>query len=314
MSLQCRHGQEHGYHHHHHVGLAEGITPTYVKKLQWVLILAVIYLAAQAAGSFLSGSLALLADAGHKLADVGAISLALIASWFSHLASSPKKTFGYYRLEIIAALLNGLTLIFMALYILWEAYERVSSHGHAHIEGGIMFIVASAGLIINLISAKLLFPARELNLNVKGALFHIMADIADSLGAMLTAGAIMLFNITWLDTVLSVVIASLVLLSAFRIFREAFYILMESAPKRLHIPSMEQFIREQKGVLEVHDLHIWTITTGKDALLAHVKVTDEAFRHEIARELEKELRERFDLCHITIQLEPPDFVEDAIPF
>jgi cobalt-zinc-cadmium efflux system protein len=314
MGIHCRHGQEHNYHHHHHVGLAEGITPIYVKKLQWVLALAILYLVAQALGAFFSGSLALLADAGHKLADVGSISLALIASWFSHLASSPKKTFGYYRLEIIAALMNGLTLILMALYILWEAYERLSRHEAVHIEGGIMLAVAGVGLLINLVSAKLLYPVKELNLNVKGALFHIMADIADSLGTMLTAGAIMLFQVTWLDSLMSVLIASLVLYNACRIFRDAFHILMEAAPGHLHLPTVEQFIRQRSGVLDVHDLHVWTITTGKDALLAHVKVTQEAFRHEIARALEKDLREQFELCHITIQLEPPDFVEEAIPF
>jgi cobalt-zinc-cadmium efflux system protein len=131
---------------------------------------------------------------------------------------------------------------------------------------------------------------------------------------MLTAASIVMFHVLWLDACMSVIIASLVLYNAFRIFKEAFHILMEFAPKRLNIPQIEQFIRGQDGVLDVHDLHIWTITTGKDALLAHVKVTQEAFKHDIARALEKDLREQFELCHITVQLEPPDFVEEAIPF
>lgn len=314
MTDHCAHGQAHEYHHHHHVGLAKEIAPEYLKKLQWVLCLAIVYLFAQAIGSYLSGSLALLADAGHKLADIFAISLALFASWFSHLASSPRKTFGYYRLEIVAALLNALLLMAMAFYILWEAYERLSHPGHAEIEGGIMLGVACFGLIINLVAAWLLFPSRKQNLNVKGALFHLVADIVDSLGTMLTAGAILLFKLTWLDAVMSVIIAALVLYNAVRILKEAFHILMEAAPHHLEVKEIETFIRTREGVLDVHDVHVWTITTGKDALLAHVKVTQEAFQHELARVLEKDLRERFDLCHITVQLEPPDFVEEAIPF
>lgn len=314
MIDHCRHGQEHSHHYHHHEGLAEGITPKYVKKLQIVLVLAIIYLFIQAVGSYYSGSLALLADAGHKLADVGAISLALIASWFSHLAKSSRKTFGYYRLEILAALTNSTTLIFMAGYILYEAYERFLQKSSGHIHGDTMLVVALIGLVINLVAAKILYPSRELNLNIKGALFHIVADIADSLGTMLTAIGILLFKLYWLDTAFSVIIALIVLYNAIRVFKEAFHILMESSPKHLDVNAIEAFLRKREGVLDVHDLHVWTITTGKNALLAHVKVSEETFQHDIARSLEAALRDEYDLCHITIQLEPPDFQEDAIPF
>lgn len=314
MMTHCRHGREHDYHHHYHAGLAEGIAPQYLKKLQIALVLAIFYLFAQFFGSILSGSLALLADAGHKLADVWAIALALTATWVSRITSSPRKTFGYHRLEIIAALLNGITLILMALYILWEAYGRFVSHAGIHIHGGPMLGIAGLGLLINLLSAWVLYPAKELNLNVKGALFHVMADIADSLGNMLTAVAILIFRVSWLDTVMSVVIASLVLYSALRLFREAFHILMEAAPRHLDVDEVKQFIQEREGVLDVHDVHIWTITTGKDALTAHVRVTQDAFQHDIARALEADLRNCFEFCHITVQMEPPDFVEEAAPF
>src|SRR5262249_16848033 len=126
--------------------------------------------------------------------------------------------------------------------------------------------------------------------------------------------SIVMFHVLWLDACMSVIIASLVLYNAARIFKEAFHILMEFAPKRLNIPQIELFIREREGVLDVHDLHICTITTSKNDLLAHWKVTKKAFKHEIARALEKDLREQFELCHITVQLEPPDFMEEAIPF
>jgi cobalt-zinc-cadmium efflux system protein len=314
MTDECRHGKQHYHHHHHHVGLAEGITPTYVKKLQVAMALAIIYFVSQAVGGHYSGSLALFADAGHKLADIGAIALALFASWFSNMSSSPRKTFGYYRLEILAALINSVGLIVIAFFILAEAFGRIAHHSHINIEGGIMMAVAIFGLVINIISARILFPARELNLNVKGALFHLMTDIMNSIGEMLTAAGILFFHLNWLDTLVSIIIAVLVLYNASRLFLEAINILMESAPGHLNIEDIRRFILQKHGVTDVHDLHVWTITTGKDALLAHVRVTDERFTYQTAHHLERELRETFDLCHITVQLEPPGFEEEAIPF
>jgi cobalt-zinc-cadmium efflux system protein len=311
MSDECRHGKHHFHHHHHHVGLAEGITPIYIKKLQIAVGLALLYFVIQAVGSFYSGSLALLADAGHKLADIGSISLALFASWFSHLSVSPRKTFGYHRLEILAALLNGIGLVIVALFILWEAISRVIHHTEVHIEGGLMLGVSLCGLLINIISARVLYPAKELNLNVKGALFHIMADIINSLGETITAVSILFFHAVWLDTAVSAVIASLVLYNALRLFMEALNILMESAPEHLNLDDIRAFILETRGVTDVHDLHVWTITTGKDALLAHVLVNTEHFTYQTSHQLEKSLRDTFDLCHITLQLEPPGFQEDA---
>ncbi len=310
---ECRQGQHH-HHHHHHVGLAEGMAPEYASKLRFVLFLAIFYFVAQAVGSYYSGSLALLADAGHKLADIGAIALAVFAAWFSRLSSSPQKTFGYFRLEILAALVNGLSLFLMALFILWEAYQRQLGHGHAEIEGGAMLAVAGLGLVINLAAAAVLYPVREFNLNVKGALLHIVADLLNSAGTMLAALGILLFHLTWLDTAVSVLIALLVLWNASRIFAEAFNILMESAPRRLSPETVRDYIMRHDGVTDVHDLHIWTITTGRDALLAHVTVTQDAFSHQTVCGLERDLRETFDLCHITVQLEPPGFEEDEILF
>lgn len=313
MADQCRHGQHH-HHHQHHAGSAEGITPHYVRKLQIAVGLGIVYLTAQVLGSVFSGSLALMADAGHKLADIGSITLALFASWFSTLSSSPQKTFGFYRLEILAALVNGILLVIMSAVILYEAFERFTGQGHLEIEGHIMFGVAVLGLLLNLVAARILFPARDFNLNVKGALFHIMADIASSLGTMLTALGILFFKAYWMDSMISVVIATLVLYNGIMIFMEAFHILMEASPRHLDVTGIRRYLSERPGVTDVHDLHVWTITTGKNALLAHVSVAQDAFHHETAQSLEKQLRDTFDLCHITVQLEPPGFEEDEIPF
>lgn len=309
----CRHGQEHHHHHHHHIGLAEGITPAYVQKLRVVALLAFLYLVIQFVGSLLSGSLALMADAGHKLGDIAAILLALFAGWFAGLARSPRYTFGFHRLEIMAALVNATGLLVTACIILWEAKERFD-HPVAHIEGGLMMGGAFLGLLINLLSARILYPARELNLNVKGALLHVIADILNSVGEMITAACIILFHIFWLDTIISVIIAALIFVNAARLLRTTLNILMESSPPHLNVAGIRDFIQRQPGVTEVHDLHVWTITTGKNALLAHVRVAQDAFRHDAAREMEQCLRDAFDLCHITIQLEPPGFQESTIPF
>ena len=313
MSKPCHHGQS-ASHRHHHIGVAEGVSPIYTHKLRIALALGVCYFFAQVLGAYFSGSLALLADAGHKLADILAMALALGASWFASLATSPRKTFGYHRLEILAAFLNGMGLFFIALFILWEAAQRFLAGTVVEVEGGIMLGVSLVGLVINIVSAVVLYPSRDMNLNVKGALFHLMADIADSVGTFLTALGVLLFHITWLDTLLSSIIAALVMMNAIRLFREAFNILMESAPPHLPLQTIREYILARPTVLGVHDIHIWTVTTGKDALLAHVQVEQENFNQQTVRQLEHDLRERFDFCHLTIQLEPPGFEEAPIPF
>ncbi|WP_303674909.1 cation diffusion facilitator family transporter [Vampirovibrio chlorellavorus] len=314
MSNDCHHGRQHIRHHHHHIGVAEGLSVQHVKKLQAVMVLSVLYLLLQAAGGFYSGSLALWADAGHKLADIGAIALALAASWFANLSSSPQKTFGFYRLEILAAFVNAAGLMVVSLLIFAEALQRLLHPGEGHVHGHIMVGVAGLGFLINVISALVLYPSRSYNLNVKGALLHVMTDIANSVGEMLAAGVILWFGWLWADALIGIAISLMVLVNAGRVLREALNILMEAAPPRLSVPHIHDFILRHPGVQDVHDLHVWTVTTGKEALLAHVQVDEAHFHDETAKALEHELREAFDLCHITVQLEPPGFEEALLPF
>jgi len=309
----CHHGQALS-HQHHHIGVAEGVRPLYLKKLQIAMVLAVVYLIVQSVGAYFSDSLALWADAGHKLADILAMGLALGASWLASLATSKRKTFGFHRLEILAALINGIALLLIALYILYEAGERLLRGEIVEIKGQVMFCVATIGLLLNLVSAILLYPSREMNLNVKGALFHLMTDIADSVSTLLASISVMYFHWFWVDSALSLVIATLVGFNAVRLFKEAFHILLEAAPNPQLVESIEHFIRHRPGVLDVHDLHLWTITTGKTALLVHVKVNSHHFNSQTVEELEHSLREHFDLCHLTLQLEPEVFQEAPIPF
>ena len=313
-SPSCSHGAHHSHHMHVHAGVAEGLAPEHVRKLQIVLAISLIYLAGQIAGGYLSGSLALLAEASHKFGDMSAIGLALFAAWFAILPASPRKTFGYGRIEVLAALTNGCVLLFVAGLVILEALQRVTNPHHHHVEGDLMFLVAGIGLILNVISASLLLPAKDKNLNIKGAYFHILADLLGSLGTLVSAGAILWFNFQWADTVISVLIACLVLNNAIRILAEALHILMEAAPNHLSFEKVQGFLQSLPEVHSVHDLHIWTITTGKVALLAHVVVHPQHFAPGTVGHLEHVLRHRFDLCHITLQLEPPAFKEDELPF
>ncbi len=313
MTDDCRQG-EHPLHHHHHTGIVEGMPRRYVHKLKLTLGLSIFYLLVLVAGSILSGSLALMADAGHKLMDVLSITIALSASMVANWPPTQQKSFGFYRFEILAALLNGSSLFLMALWILWEAYQRSISGERVHIEGGIMLAVSVLGLIVNILAAWLLFPERGANLNVRGALFHVFTDILDSLGTIITAIGIVLMNWVALDTIVSSIIALLVMVNAVRLFKSAFHILMEAAPKRVSVRAIEKHIEAWPGVLNAHDIHCWTITTGKDALMAHVQVDERTFLHDTARALEADLRECYDLCHITIQLEPPGYQEEAAAF
>jgi cobalt-zinc-cadmium efflux system protein len=311
----CFHGEHHEHHRHQHVGLAEGMKRPHLKRLRLVMVLSAFYLAAQIAGAYWSGSLALLAEAGHKFSDVSFIALALIAAWFAGLAPTPQKTFGFARIEVVAAFLNGLALVWVAGFILYEAYSRLSGEHH-HVEGNLMLWVASGGFLINLACMRALHPSIEENLNVKSAFYHITADLLGSAGTIVSALLIIFFEWHRADSVLSVLIAMLVLYNAIRLLRESTHILMDATPKYFDPDQLELFIRSFQGVLSVHDLHVWTITTGKDALLAHVVVEPEHFNHETVDTIEHGLRERYDLCHITLQIEPPDFAdaEARMPF
>ncbi len=310
--MHCHHGHQH-YHPHNHPGVAEGMTRGHTIRLRMVLILSAVYMLVQFLGGYVSGSLALQAEAGHKLGDICVLGMALGAAWLALLPANLRKTFGYGRIEIFAALVNSLLLMGVACFILTEAFERFSGEHH-HVEGYIMMLVSLVGLLINLLSARILKPAAGSNLNIKGALFHVLADMLASVGTFISAGLIMCFQLNWLDTLLSAIIAGLVFFNALRLFREAVHVLMEAAPYHLNPEILTNFLQTFPGVRSVHDLHLWTITTGKEALLTHVVVAPEHFHQQTLTQLEEALREKFALCHITIQLEPVGFEEQALPF
>jgi cobalt-zinc-cadmium efflux system protein len=282
------------------------------RKLLWVLALTAAYTFAEAAGGWFSGSLALLADAGHMLADVAALALALAAVWFGSRPATPNKTFGYYRLEILAALTNGVVLVVIALVVFYEAYLRF--HTPRAVETNVMIPVAVGGLLVNLVCAWLLHGDHHDDLNVRGAWLHILGDALGSVGAI--AAGVMMWAYGWYqaDPIFSAAIALLIVWSSWHLIRESTNVLLEGTPAHINLASVEESISETEGVERVHDLHVWTITSGREALSAHVVHTHGVAPRELLIELRAKLHERFGVDHLTIQMETSDFEDETYHF
>lgn len=291
--------------HDHGPGVGAGETSK--RRLAWMLGLVTLYMIAEVIGGVYTNSLALLADAGHMLSDAGALGLALFAIWFARRPSGAKHTYGYYRTEILAALANGATLVAISLFILYEAWQRFESP--PDVEGPLMMGVAVGGLIVNGIGLVALHSGREESLNVKGAWLHVLTDALGSVQAIAAGALIWAFGWNWADPVASVLIALLVIYSAWQLLRETTAVLMESAPGHLDVDEVRDAMVSLPGVVDVHDLHIWTITSGLEALSAHAVVEDGRRRSAVLKEMRGMLHDRFGIDHVTIQIEPEDFDE-----
>ena len=309
MDSEDGHGHAHGAHAHTHAALsARGR-----RRLLFVLVLTAAYMLAEAAGGWLTGSLALLADAGHMFADVAAIALALIAARFGAKPASATKTFGYYRLEILAAFTNGVALAAVSLFILYDAYGRWLAPPVLE-RGGLMTAVASGGLLVNLVCAWLLHGDHAKDLNVRGAWLHVIGDALGSVGAI-TAGVLVTLK-GWYaaDPLFSALIAVLIVWSSWNLIREATNVLLEGTPAHINLAAVEGAILSTDGVEDVHDLHVWTITSGREALSAHVRHTHAAAPAELLRSLRSRLHDQFGVDHLTIQMETGDFEDEAFHF
>lgn len=251
---------------------------------------------------FWSGSLALLADAGHMLSDAGALALALVAQHFADKPRTERTTFGFRRAEVLAAFVNGITLAFVSLLIVKEAIERWVTPIEIH--GKPMLGTAIAGLVVNLLVAWMLMRGQS-NLNVRAALAHVMTDALGSVGAILAALAVLLWGLTRADPLLSGFIALLVAFSGWRVLRETTSILLEGAPPHLDVAAIERTIASCPGVASVHDLHVWRISDQFDALTAHVTLGGERHGTDVARVVAECLKSQYGLDHVTIQPESP---------
>jgi cobalt-zinc-cadmium efflux system protein len=290
-------------HDHHHGPLDRGRDNR--RRLALTLTLAAGYMAAEVVGAWYTGSLALLADAGHMLSDVGALSLALFASWISSRASGQRWTYGLARAEILAALLQGAVLVTVAVLIVSEAIERLGQP--PVVFGPAMLAIATGGLIVNLIGLRILERGRHDNLNIRGAWLHVLSDALGSVGAMAAGFAIWRFQWYWADPAASLAISALVLVSAWNLLREAVDVLMEAAPRHLDLQQIETALGGLAGVARVHDLHVWTISGGTACLSCHLVVAEERQAVSLLSEAYLLLGNRFGIDHATVQIEPEDF-------
>jgi len=271
--------------------------------LTLALSITTLMMAVEFVGGILSGSLALISDAGHMLTDTGALALALFALWFSRRPATTQKTYGFYRAEILSALLNGSVLIVIAGYIFYEAFRRFINP--TEVQGLLMLSVAAIGLVANLAGAFVLSKGSKENLNVRAALWHVLSDAFSSVG-VIVGGLIILFTgIFVVDPVIGFIIGIVILRGAWRVVREAVDILLEAIPKDIKHEAVKNTLCDVKGVRDVHDLHIWTITSGMRALSAHVLIDDTLVSKcgSISKELKKILREKFLIDHATLEFE-----------
>lgn len=279
-------------------------------SLKTALIITATFLVGEFVGALYTNSLALLADSGHMLTDVAALSLSYFAMRFASRRATPRMTYGFYRVEILAALLNGVFLILVALYIFYEAFERFKDP--PSVKADWMLVVAIFGLLANLASAWILFGKHHESLNVRGAFFHVLTDAIGSVGAILASIAILASGWAIADPLISVVVAFLILWSSWILIRDAVDILLEGTPSHINIVSLREQLGGVDGVGSVHDLHVWTLTSGVLAMSCHVVANGDSNRTELLTRVNGVARERFHIDHTTIQIEERDIPQNVL--
>jgi cobalt-zinc-cadmium efflux system protein len=283
-----------------HVGADRQSARPPLGRLMTVFVLTAFFMVVEAVGGWLSGSLALLADAGHMLTDVGALGLTLLTAWVARRPADQSKTYGYLRWEILAALVNGAVLFGLAAWVVVEAIGRISVP--APIRGGLFFGVASAGLVVNGLGLALLHGTRQDHLNTRAAYLHILGDLLGSVGAVAAAVIVLLTGWTVADPIVSIVLSLLILVGAWRLVRESTDILLEAVPGHISMPEVEQRMRALPGVTAVHDLHVWTVASGIVAMSGHAVVPDLGAHPGVLTGIRDTLAE-MGIRHVTVQLE-----------
>ena len=299
-----------GHHHDHHDDPARSASR---RTLALVLGLTLSFLLVELIGGLLTGSLALIADAGHMVSDAGALALALFTSWYAARPATARRTYGFYRAEILAALVNSLALVGIVAWIGWEAIGRLREP--VEVASGGMLVVASAGLVVNLIGVWLLHRGGGEGLNTRGALVHVLGDALGSVGAIVAALIMLATGFYLADPLISLFIGLIILVSAFHLLRQTVDVLMEAVPTHLDLEAIRDELGTIPGVQKVHDLHVWTLTTGFVSMSGHLVVgqdTTVSDRQKVLLAAQVRLRDRFAIQHTTIQLESPDDPEQPI--
>ena len=279
------------------------------RRLTLVLVLTVGYMLAQVIGGIVTGSLALLADSGHMLADALGLAMALGAIRFARRPATAGKTYGFYRAEILAALINGVVLVVVAMWILFAAWQRLNS-GAVEVHAGPMLVVAAGGVVVTLIGVLLLQGGASTSLNVRAAFLEVLGDLLGSIGTILAAVIILLTGWTPIDALISAVIGMLMLPRAFGLLRSVVDVLLEATPRHLDMAAIEAAMRAQPGVESVHDLHVWSITSGFDAMSGHVRSNGRP-SEDVLHDLRTMLRDQFGIEHVTLQVEAANHADDG---
>ncbi len=295
----------HHHHHHHDPKHDHGLPPSASSRrvLAIALGLTASFMGVELAVGLWSGSLALVADAGHMLNDSAALGLSLFVAFVAQRPRTRAHTYGFRRAEVMGALVNAFMLVGAGALVLWEAFQRLSER--PEIEGGGMLAAAGLGLMVNLIVAWLLARQAKESLNVRAALLHVLGDVLGSVAAIVAGLFVLLFDWTLADPIASAVIAILILVGAYRLLRDTSHVLMEGAPQGLDVAEVEQTIRETVGVDDMHDLHIWSLVPGTPLLSVHVVLTHGAHGTDVARLVGERVSEAHGIAHCTVQPEAP---------
>ena len=305
------HGHSHGHDHLHSHGHGHVNRNENKKALLISLIIITIFLVVEIIGGFMTNSLALLSDAGHMLSDSSALFLSLVAVYFSARKPSAKKTFGFFRFEILAALVNGITLVLISLYIFWEAYQRLQAP--PQVSSLPMIGIAFIGLLANIAAAFVLMRGDyKENVNIRSAFLHVLGDMLGSVGAIIAGLLMWKFGWYIADPIISIIVGILIIISAYRVTKEAINVLMEATPSHINADEVLDDLTQLDGVLKVHDLHIWTVTSGFISLSGHLQVKDGLSSYPILKEALHILTEKYHIEHATLQIEDSSIIHDTL--
>lgn len=299
----AEHDHDHTGHSHGPGGHAPSVTAANARRIQFVFVMTLVYAAVQAVGGWLSGSLALIADAGHMLSDAAALLLALIAYRIAARAPDKLRTYGFHRVRVLAALANGASLLLLVAWIAWEAVARFRSP--TEVMAGPMLIVAVIGLLVNVVGAWVLMRGHQGDGNLRGALLHVIGDLLGSVGAIAAAIGILLTGWTVLDPILSVLVAVLVVRSAWSLVSDSLLILLQAVPRGMDVEAAQAGIAALPEVAEVGHFHAWTLTDERVIATVHVTPAPGTDPLSLPQKVARQLREHYAIEHVTVQVDPP---------
>jgi cobalt-zinc-cadmium efflux system protein len=291
------HGHHHGHHDHHHAG---EIHRSDLKRVIWVLVLTASFMGVEFVYGLLSNSLALVADSFHMLTDVAALGLTLFAFYISLRPATDKNTFGFYRMEILVAFVNGVLLAVMAIGIMIQAVERLKEP--PDVAASQVMVVAFIGLVINLVSGYILAQGQKDNLNMRSALFHVMGDALASVGTLASSALILWKGYVWADPIMSAIIAVIIIFSAYRLISDTVHVILQGVPVHVNVQAIREALQSLEGVSELHHLHVWSLSSKKVILSVHLVEGGERKANLLER-AKHLLKEKFEIHHTTIQIE-----------